>query len=245
MSFKVVIPARFDSSRFPGKVLADINGKSMIQHVYEKALQSNAEEVIVATDSSNVVTEVVKFNGNVQLTAPSHTSGTERIAEVARNNCWCDDTIVVNVQGDSPLISPSSINQVAELRSSVNCGEIATLATPITESVDFYDSNVVKVVLSEQRNALYFSRAPIPHQSQNDSIDDVYRHLGIYCYDVNTLLSYVDFLPSPLEQLEKLEQLRALYYGFTVSVEVALEPHENDVDVPADIDKVKQILSSM
>lgn len=241
MSFKVVIPARYDSTRFPGKPLADINGKSMIHWVYDKSTHSDAEEVIVATDDDRIAEEVIMFGGDVEFTERTHKSGTDRIAEVANNRNWNDDVVVVNVQGDSPLISPTSINQVVEIHSSIQCNDIATLVTPIFTKEELENPNIVKCVMTSSPmnlfHALYFSRSPIPYNATFG-----YRHLGIYCYDVNTLLSFVSHPRSNIEICEQLEQLRALSYGFQVNVAVATDPHRCDVDTPEDLETVRSIL---
>ena len=239
--FKVVIPARFDSNRFPGKVLTPINEKPMIQHVYERALESDAAEVIIATDDRKVLHAAKRFGADVEITESTHRTGTDRIREVAENRKWESDTFVINVQGDSPLISPLSINQVAGMLQMYNSVDVATLATPITEREEFFDKNVVKVVWNSYGNALYFSRAPIPVQDGYDIW--AWRHLGIYGYTVNALRRITDAGPTHLEKYECLEQLRALSLGLTIKVAVALAPHGTDVDVPADVKAVEDIMT--
>ena len=238
-SVKVVIPARFDSKRFPGKILAPILDKPMIQHVYERAVQSDADEVIVATDTDEIRKECEAFGATVVMTGKFHTSGTDRIREVAEELGWSNSTPIVNVQGDSPLIAPSSINQVA---SYLKDNRMATLAVPITDPEEFFNRNVVKVVMDAMNNALYFSRSPIPNQTVTDKVD-AYRHLGIYGYTVATLVQLTGCPPVWTERLECLEQLRALQLGIKIKVGLAKEPHLQDVDTPDDIEIVERILS--
>lgn len=239
--FKVVIPARYDSNRFPGKVLTDIDGKPMIQHVYEQSCKSDAAEVIVATDSKKVVDEARKFGADVEMTERCHGSGTDRIREVVENRGWSDETFVVNVQGDSPLINPKSINQVAAMLEIYNDADVATLATPIISKEEFYNHNIVKVVWDSSGKALYFSRAPIPYQVEGNSVR-AYRHLGIYGYTVKALRTITGCGPVQLENYERLEQLRALSLGLTIKVQIAKQPHGSDVDVPEDVKIVENIM---
>ncbi len=239
-TFKVVIPARFESARFPGKVLAKINEKPMIQHVYERALESGADEVIIAVDNKDVADQARKFGADVELTATGHPSGTDRIREVLENRGWDNDTIIVNVQGDSPLISPISIYQVANLLKMNPGDDVATLASRITKTEEFYNTNVVKVIWDYHGHALYFSRAPIPYQTGNTIW--AWRHLGIYGYTVNALREITNSGPVTIEQFERLEQLRPLMMGLKIKVAIAQEPHGADVDVPADVKVVEDIM---
>lgn len=238
-SFKVVIPARYESARFPGKVLTAINNKPMIQHVYERAHESNAAEVIIATDHPEVEMRARDFGADVERTDRSHSSGTDRIREVIENRCWNDETFVVNVQGDSPLITPRSINQVADMLLMYDV-DVATLATRITDQEEFYNRHVVKVVWDGCGNALYFSRCPIP--SQNEDRVWAWRHLGIYGYTVSAIRQITNAGISQLEKFEQLEQLRALALGLTIKVGIADDPHGTDVDVPADVETVESIM---
>ena len=240
MTFKVVIPARFESARFPGKVLTKINEKPMIQHVYERALESGADEVIIAVDNKKVEEQATKFGADVELTATGHQSGTDRIREVLENRGWDDDTIIVNVQGDSPLISPVSISQVANLLKMNPDVDVATLASRITKQDEFYNTNVVKVIWDYHGHALYFSRAPIPYQDGNTVW--AWRHLGIYGYTVNALREITNSGPVTIEKFERLEQLRPLMMGLKIKVAIAKEPHGVDVDVPEDVKTVEEIM---
>ena len=239
MKFKVVIPARFESERFPGKVIAKINQKPMIQHVYERALESGAEEVIIAVDDHEVEREAKKFGADTEFTGGHHT-GTDRIREVLENRGWADDTLIVNVQGDSPLISPVSIKQVADILSIHPEADIATLMTRITKDDEFHNSNIVKVVTDARGYALYFSRAPIPAQEGYNVW--AWRHLGIYGYRPAALRMITSSGPIPLEKFERLEQLRAMYMGLRIKVARAEAPHGVDVDVPDDVKVVERIM---
>lgn len=239
-NFKVVIPARFDSNRFPGKVLTKINGISMIQHVYERSCESKAAEVIIATDKKAVVDEAKTFDADVELTESYHGSGTDRIREVAENRNWDDGTFIINVQGDSPLISPESINQVADILH-LHGDVISTLATRIDSPEDFYNHNIVKVLWDAAGRAIYFSRAPIPYQERGNTVW-AWRHLGIYGYTLNTLRQVTSCGPTQLEKYERLEQLRALELGIPIKVQIAREPHGSDVDVPEDVKIVENIM---
>ncbi len=240
-NFKVVIPARYESERFPGKVLTTINEKPMVQHVYEQSCKSNAAEVIIATDSKVVRDVAQKFGADVELTEIDHGSGTDRIREVAENRKWDANTFVVNVQGDSPLISPESINQVATLLQ-LHGDVVGTLATKITTKEDFYNHNIVKVVWDGAGNALYFSRSPIPYQDTGNNVWG-WRHLGIYSYTVKVLREITGCGPVQLETFERLEQLRALMLGIPIKIQIAREPHGSDVDVPSDVKLVENIMT--
>jgi 3-deoxy-manno-octulosonate cytidylyltransferase (CMP-KDO synthetase) len=244
--FRVVIPARYASARLPGKALKSIGGKPMVQWVYERSVASGAAEVLIATDDLLIVSAGHSFDAEVIMTAATHTSGTDRIAEVARQRAWPDRDIVVNVQGDEPLIPPSVIRQVATLLESHASADIATLATPIDSLEEFLNPNAVKVVTDPQGRALYFSRAPIPWNRDGapTGIDSqrmftgARRHVGIYAYRVGALLRMASLAPTALEQTEKLEQLRALENGLEIRVADAVERPGPDVNTPADFERV-------
>ncbi|HKQ81500.1 MAG TPA: 3-deoxy-manno-octulosonate cytidylyltransferase [Steroidobacteraceae bacterium] len=253
MTFKVCIPARLGSTRLPGKVLLDIGGRPMVQWVIEAALRSAADEVVVATDDERVATQALDKDGRnyAQLTRSDHPSGSDRIAEVATLRGWSADTIVVNVQGDEPLLPPVLIDQVAGLLQSHPQADIATLSTPIHSIDDFLDTNVVKVVRAWDHRALYFSRAPIPwHRSgagadlqSQRSYDGAQRHLGIYAYRVAALQALTQILPTVLEQAEKLEQLRALESGMQIVVEQARAVPGPGVDTEHDLQRARTLLA--
>jgi len=219
--FVVVIPARFASERLPGKPLREINGKPMIGHVYQRGLESDAQEVVIATDDDRVADAAEEFGATVCMTGDQHRSGTERIAEVADIMNWSDDTIVVNLQGDEPAMPPSLINQCAALLDNLTV-DVSTLASPLASQEDFDNPNVVKVVLNSENDAIYFSRAAIPYpRSEDDSrkaMDSALHHHGIYGYRCGILRQLVIAEPSQLELAEQLEQLRALSLGMRIRV---------------------------
>ncbi|MFP1728430.1 3-deoxy-manno-octulosonate cytidylyltransferase [Lonsdalea quercina] len=244
MTFTVIIPARFASSRLPGKPLADINGKPMVIHVMERAQESGAERVIVATDHPDVEQVIRQAGGDVCLTSPDHNSGTERLAEVIERYRLPDDEIIVNIQGDEPMIPPVIVRQVAENLAGSRAG-MATLAVPIVGSEDVFNPNAVKVVRDAEGYALYFSRAPIPWDRErfgqaNENVGDHFlRHIGIYAYRAEFVRRYVSWAPSELEKIELLEQLRVLWYGEKIHVDVAKAIPSVGVDTPEDLERVR------
>jgi 3-deoxy-manno-octulosonate cytidylyltransferase (CMP-KDO synthetase) len=248
--FRVVIPARYASARLPGKALITLATKPMIQWVYERACRSRAAEVLIATDDLLIVSAAHSFDAEAIMTDSTHKSGTDRIAEVARARSWPDSDIVVNVQGDEPLIPPELIDQVASLLESSRQADVATLATTIESIAELMDPNAVKVVTDGQGRALYFSRAPIPWNREGAatgiasqrSFAGARRHVGIYAYRVGALLKLAALEPSPLEQLEKLEQLRALENGFEIRVADCVALPGPDVNTAADLERVSALL---
>jgi|TARA_R110000744_G_scaffold175976_1_gene294830 3-deoxy-manno-octulosonate cytidylyltransferase (CMP-KDO synthetase) len=254
MSFVVVIPARFESSRLPGKVLADIAGKPMIQWVVEKALASGAEQVIVATDNDDVAKVVKGFGGEVCKTRADHQSGTERLAEVMETYQFPDQQVIVNVQGDEPFIPIENITQVADNLSSQSQARMATLAMKIDNVAEALNPNAVKVLCDKNGYAMYFSRATIPYDRERflnnkhiDAIGDFYlRHIGIYAYRAGFIKDYVQWPTSQLEQIESLEQLRVLWQGEKIHVAVAKTALEVEgVDTPEDLEKARLYASSL
>lgn len=249
MSFTIIIPARFASTRLPGKPLADIAGKPMIVRVMEQALKSGASRVIVATDHPNVLQAVEQEGGECCLTSTEHNSGTERLAEVIEKYRFADDEIIVNVQGDEPLVPPVIITQVAKNLANSHCG-MATLAVPITDVEEAFNPNAVKVLTDRDGYALYFSRATIPwdrdrFMASKETIGDFYlRHIGIYAYRADFIRRYVNWEPTQLEKIEMLEQLRVLWYGEKIHVDVAKEVPSIGVDTPEDLERVRAILSA-
>ncbi|QSP93620.1 3-deoxy-manno-octulosonate cytidylyltransferase [Marinobacter salinisoli] len=254
MSFTVVIPARYASTRLPGKPLADIAGKPMIQHVFERAQESRAERVVIATDDDRVQSACEAFGADVVMTSPDHASGTDRLEEVARLLEFEPDHRVVNVQGDEPLIPPAVINQVADNLELYPDAAIATLCERLHDAEQVFNPNVVKVVFDHQGMAHYFSRAPIPWArdlwqegsplpgagvSLPENIG-YFRHIGIYGYRASVLEQFVSWPPAPLEQVEALEQLRALYNGAQIHVDVALETPPAGVDTEADLSRLRE-----
>ncbi len=239
--FIVVIPARFGSSRLPGKPLADIGGRPMLAWVYEQALQSGAGSVLIATDDERIVEACRGFDAPVELTASHHESGTDRIAELAERLGWAEDRIVVNVQGDEPLLPPSLISQVAELLSQDPDAALATLATPIQSHEEWQDKDLARVIIDRNGRALYFSRAPIPWPREGGT-PPALRHVGLYAYRVHALMQIAATPPCELERLERLEQLRALWLGMKIIVAEACEAPPRGVDTEADLDAVRQRL---
>jgi 3-deoxy-manno-octulosonate cytidylyltransferase (CMP-KDO synthetase) len=244
--FLVVIPARLGSSRLPRKPLADIGGKPMVIRVAERAKESNAKRVIVATDSSEIQTVCNEHDIECLLTSADHPTGTDRIAEVAQLLKLAGSALIVNVQGDEPLIPPALINQVAQtLADHAQCA-ISTVAVSISEKAEIENPNVVKVVLNQANEAMYFSRAPIPFVRDAQSAQKIehLRHLGIYAYRADFLQAYAKLEPAPPEQAEALEQLRALWNGYRIAVHIALEAPPAGVDTPEDLERVRRLLGA-
>ena len=248
--YRVVIPARFASTRLPGKPLLRIAGKPIVQWVYERACAAGAAEVIIATDDERIAAAAAQFDAKVVMTAVTHLSGTDRIAEVARRSGWDEGQIVVNLQGDEPLMPPELLGQVASLLEQYPLAHIGTLAGPLTSLQAFLDPNVVKVVTDQQQRALYFSRAPIPwhrdaapagHASQR-SFSGARRHIGIYAYRVGALRRLAALTPTPGELLEKLEQLRALEHGMDIRVADSAVLPGPDVNTAEDAARVALLL---
>jgi len=252
MPFHVVIPARYASTRLPGKPLLDIGGQTMIQRVVERACASGADEVLVATDDERIVAAVSDPRASGRriavMTDADLPSGTDRVAAVAKSRGWTDDTIVVNVQGDEPFLPPRLIAQAAGLLVLDTKAAIATLATPLESLEDFLDPNVVKVVTTNDEAALYFSRAPIPWNRDGSSaglagqrdFSGAMRHVGLYAYRAGALRQLTQFPPSSLELREKLEQLRALQNGLRIAVGVCAEPPGGGVDTEADLRRARE-----
>lgn len=246
--FRVVIPARWASTRLPGKPLADIAGKPMVVRVAEAVAKSDATEICIATDDERVMHAVLAHGFDAIMTRVDHPSGTDRLAEVAQLKGWEDESIVVNVQGDEPLIDPALITSVAMALADDRQASIATAAHPLRELAEFLNPNVVKVVVDEQGRALYFSRAPIPwprdafaiHQRVLPAGMPARRHIGLYAYRTAFLRQYSQLSPGILEQWESLEQLRALANGFAIRVVDCPDAPAPGVDTPEDLDRVRQ-----
>lgn len=253
MSFYVVIPARYASTRLPAKPLRDIAGKPMIQHVYERACESDAREIIIATDDVRIEAAAKTFGARVCMTSPTHNSGTDRLQEVTQQLSLREEDIVVNVQGDEPLIPPAVINQVAANLANAHSASVATLSEPIHSPDDFRNPNIVKVVADKNGRALYFSRASIPWPRDHFAAPVVdglpanfpcQRHIGIYAYRVALLNRFVGWPQAPLEQIESLEQLRVLWQGENIHIAEACAAVPGGVDTEADLQRVKQLLES-
>lgn len=246
--FYVVIPARYASTRLPGKPLLDIAGKPMVVWVAERAKQSGAKQIIVATDDVRILEALKQHGYQAMMTRESHVSGTDRIAEVALNQGWPDDAIVVNVQGDEPLIEASLIVEVATKLSSNKDAVMATACHPIHTNADFLNPNIVKVVLDAQECALYFSRAPIPYPRDAFAEAELpvdmpaYRHIGIYAYRAKFLKQYASIQPCALERFECLEQLRVLHQGYKIAVAITENAPAVGVDTEGDLVYVRSVI---
>lgn len=244
----MVIPARYASTRLPGKPLADIAGRPMVVRVVEAALRSGADGVWVATDDERVSAAVTAHGHSALMTASDHPSGTDRIAEAARQLGWGADEIVVNVQGDEPLIDPALVARVAEALAADSAAAIATVCHPILDADEFFNPNVVKVVLDASGRAHYFSRAPIPYARdafalRRDLLPAAFpaqRHIGLYAYRVSFLQRYMQLPPAPTEQWESLEQLRALWHGYPIRVVLCEQAPPAGVDTPEDLERVRR-----
>ena len=250
MPFKGIIPARYASSRLPAKPLLEIGGKPMLQHVYERAVASGAESVVVATDDERIQKAVDHFGGQVCMTSTEHRSGTERLAETAELMAYDDDTVVVNLQGDEPLIPSGLVSQVANDLEQHPGADVATLSTRIHTAAELFDPHVVKLVTDSNGFALYFSRASIPWDRDafsvtTEELPDAavhYRHLGLYAYRAGYLKRYVQQPHCELEQMEALEQLRVLWHGGRIHVGIAEEVPGPGVDTEADLEHVRKLL---
>lgn len=245
LEFLVVIPARLGSTRLPRKPLADIGGKPMVIRVAERAQQSNAQSVVVATDSPEIQAVCHEYGIECLLTRADHPTGTDRIAEVVQLLKLPANSLVVNVQGDEPLIPPELINQVAQTLADNTACAISTVAVPITHAAEMTNPNVVKVVLNRLGEALYFSRASIPFVRDLEAVQNIthLRHLGIYAYRVDFLEAYSLLEVAPPEQAEALEQLRALWNGYRIAVHTTSEAPPAGVDTAEDLERVRRILS--
>lgn len=247
--YRIVIPARYASSRLPGKPLLPLAGKPMLEWVYERARRCRAQEVIVATDDQRIRDTALGFGAEVEMTALEHASGTDRIAEVARRRGWAEGDIVVNLQGDEPSMPAELIEQVAALLAAHAEADIATLATPVLQREEYFDPNAVKVVTDLAGRALYFSRAPIPWFRDHVEPDGtalagvVRRHIGLYAYRVGALRRLSELPPAPLETIEKLEQLRALAHGLAIQVGEATCRPGPDVNTLEDLARATAALT--
>jgi 3-deoxy-manno-octulosonate cytidylyltransferase (CMP-KDO synthetase) len=252
VSYKVIIPARFNASRLPGKPLLDIAGKTLIQHVYERACESIAEQVIIATDDKRIFDAAENFGAKVCMTREDHPSGTDRLAQVVTDQGFDDDDIVVNLQGDEPMLPAKLVDQVANALKMSKIASISTLCEPLTLMKEVFDPNIVKVVTDASGHALYFSRAPIPwirseYQDSEAGRSEIngqsFRHIGLYAYRVGFLRMYPTLQMCDLESYECLEQLRAMYHGYRIKVDTAICDAGVGVDTPADLEKVRALLT--
>lgn len=243
MSFSVVIPARYASTRLNAKLLQDVHGKPLIQHTYENAIKSDAKQVIIATDDKRIAAIANDFGAQTCLTSTQHTSGTSRIAEVLETLAIDDEQIIVNVQGDEPMLGAQVINQVAANLANSQM-QMATLCENVVDQAQYLDPNCVKVVFNKFGKALYFSRSPIPAFREQQEFDSklCFKHIGIYAYRSGFIKQYLTLQSSRLEQIEKLEQLTVLHEGFDIHVAPACESTGFGVDTQQDLDKVREAL---
>lgn len=240
--FHVIIPARYHSSRLPGKLLMELDGMTILERVFRQALKARPQTVMIATDHEEIVAKAKAFGAPVMMTSPSHASGTDRLAEVVKNCDFKAEDIVVNVQGDEPLIAPELIAQVAESLAGAQ-SSIATLCWPVETLATALNPNVVKVVRDVDNYALYFSRSFIPFQRDNpDSLQFVFRHIGLYAYRAAFLDTIVGFPPCHLEQAEALEQLRMLWHGYKIKVDKACRLPLQDINTVDDLEKARLLL---
>ncbi|MFV9931009.1 MAG: 3-deoxy-manno-octulosonate cytidylyltransferase [Francisella endosymbiont of Hyalomma asiaticum] len=244
----IIIPARLKSTRLPNKMLADIAGKPMIQRVYEQVVKSKFDSIIIATDSQEIKDVAESFGAKVALTRADHESGTDRIAEAVSKLDFADEDIVVNVQGDEPLIPVENIEQVVQLLIDKPEAVVSTLCEKITDGEDIYNPNNVKVVFDKNNYVLYFSRASIPFErgfseDQQVSISEFFRHIGIYTYRVAFLKHYTELTISPIEKYEVLEQLRVLYNGYKIAIAQSSKSTPAGVDTPQDLEKIRRFLN--
>jgi len=248
LAFNVVIPARYESQRLPGKVLRKINGRTMLEYVWRNASASGATETVIATDNELVAECAEGFGAKVCMTSAACNSGTDRVAETSNRLGWGSDAIIVNAQGDAPLLPAQSIRTVAELLQRHPSASLATLCTPLDSADAYHDPNVVKVVFDQTGRALYFSRAPIPAVAHGNDPEQVWRsswrHLGLYAYRAAALSLLAATEPAPLELTERLEQLRALWLGLEIRIAPDAQSHGPDVDIEADLQRVASLLDA-
>lgn len=251
MQFHIIIPARYASTRLPGKPLRLLAGKPILQHVFEQAQKSRAKSIIIATDDERIRQAAEKFGADVCMTSPEHASGTERLAEVIETQGFAEKDIILNLQGDEPLMPPACLDQVAALLVNHTDCKMASLCEPITSAEELFDPNVVKVVLNRHRHAIYFSRAPLPwHRDafrDNARVlpsepDLYYRHIGLYAYRAGFIKTYLSLAPSPIEKVELLEQLRVLWHDYKIAMDIAIEKPGPGIDTEQDLQKVANLL---
>lgn len=244
MAFQIIIPARYASTRLPGKPLLDINGKCLLQHVYESACRSTASAVTIATDDERIEAAARAFGATVCMTAAHHSSGTERLAEVAEQLQLSNDGVIVNLQGDEIGMPVALLDQVAALLETSATPDIATLCEPIEDPGEYRSPHVVKVVMDQQGRALYFSRSPIPWHDPDKPLPAIlgYRHIGLYAYRVGFLRHYMTMPASQLEQSERLEQLRALDQAAEIRVGITQESPGMGIDTEADLQRARQLI---
>jgi 3-deoxy-manno-octulosonate cytidylyltransferase (CMP-KDO synthetase) len=246
--FHVIIPARFDSTRLPGKPLLMIGARPIIEWVWQSARASGAASVVIATDDERIRAAAMKFGAECLMTSPQHASGTDRVAEISRAKQLADDDVVVNLQGDEPAMPGEVIAKVARALLDDASSDIATAVAPIESLREFLDPNCVKALRAEDGRALYFSRAPVPWPRDSVAADQpmefagAWRHIGLYAYRVRSLLQFAAWPPTPLESTEKLEQLRALEHGMRIHLVRLAQSPPAGVDTPADLERLRAVL---
>lgn len=252
MDFRIIIPARYDSSRLPGKPLRQIAGKSLLHHVFDCAKRSDARQIIIATDDERIRQEAQGFGAEVCMTATTHSSGTERLAEVIAKIGIDDDEIILNLQGDEPLMPAACLNQVASLLANKPDAVMASLCEPIERVDDMFNPNVVKVVLGRDEEAIYFSRAPVPWHRDSFAapLEQLppghlfFRHIGLYAYRADFVNTYLSLSASPIEKAESLEQLRVLWHGYKIAMAIACERPGPGVDTEEELALVETLLAA-
>lgn len=242
--FHVIIPARYAAQRLPGKLLLPLHGRAILQHTYDRACQSQAQSVIIATDDPRIQSAAKSWGAAVVMTDPAHVSGTHRLIEVVAQQAASSDTIWINVQGDEPLIAPRNIDQLAYALAARPDIPFATLCEPIQSQAEYLDPHVVKVVRNCEEEALYFSRAPIPYSADPNAWQYAYRHVGLYAYRTQLLADWKHWTVNPLEQAEQLEQLRLLWQGKRCLVPVAQAHSPKGIDTPADYARLQGLVVS-
>lgn len=245
---RIVIPARYQSSRLPGKPLVDIGGKPMIEHVYERAQETKADSIVIATDDQRIVEACSKFNADVFYSELDHQSGTERIAEVITQRNYADDDVIINLQGDEPFLEPSLLNQVASTLEASKEARMSSLYAPIEQHEDVFNPNVVKTILDKNDYAIYFSRAPVPwlhgvfdkQEIPDFDLSLFNRHIGIYAYYVSFIKEYIELPISPIEKPVSLEQLRVLWNGYKIALGKVDKMIGQEVNTEADLEKARE-----
>jgi 3-deoxy-manno-octulosonate cytidylyltransferase (CMP-KDO synthetase) len=248
LDYNIVIPARMASQRLPGKPLISIAGHSLIEHVYRRARESSAQSVVIATDSMKIFDAARVFGADVVMTSADHESGSDRIAECCEQMAWSGDTLVVNLQGDEPLMPPACLDQVAGLLAADGSAEVASLYWPMADMKEAADPNAVKVVVDDSGAALYFSRSLIPYPRNTAAGEDAARwkrHIGLYAYRVRALRAFTTLPPASLESLEKLEQLRFLESGRRIVMAQSCEFIPAGVDTPEDLERVQTLIDTL
>ncbi|MFC3909535.1 3-deoxy-manno-octulosonate cytidylyltransferase [Legionella dresdenensis] len=237
--FHIIIPARYQSTRLPGKLLMDIAGQSVIERVYRQAVQAKPASITIAADNDKIADHVSNFGAEVIMTSVDHPTGTDRLAEVISRKGFGDDDIIVNVQGDEPFIAPALITQVANMIAGSDA-PVATLCWPIEKFEQLHNPNVVKVVRDQFNQALYFSRSAIPaHRDEPDSIRNSFRHIGLYAYRAGFVKQFVNLPPCVIEHCEALEQLRVLWSGYKIRVDIACAPPQQDINTLEDLEHAR------